>query len=100
MFFLKNLLQLLNIICQEVTENIIHHGYTSVIIVAVYQPNYRVLMSVCLSVCVFASVCVLCLCTQELKNNRPFNLTLEHIEVYGSSSDMFDTGHCLIKVTA
>ena len=52
--------------------------------------------SVCLCVCV--SVCV----HNNSKNNGSIHLKLEHIVVYGNSSDEFAIGHCPInvKVTA
>ena len=43
---------------------------------------------VCLSVCVH----------DNSKNNGSIHLKLEHIVVYGNSSDEFDIGHCPIKV--
>ena len=45
-------------------------------------------LSVCLSVCVH----------DNSKNNGSIHLKLEHIVVYGNSSDKFDIGHCPIKV--
>ena len=50
----------------------------------------------CLCVCV--SVCV----HDNSKNNGSIHLKLEHIVVYGNSSDEFDIGHCpiIVKVTA
>ena len=45
-------------------------------------------LSVCLSVCVH----------DNSKNNGSIHLKLEHIVVYGNSSDEFDSGHCPIKV--
>ena len=49
-------------------------------------------MCVCLCVCLF--VCV----HDNSKNNGSIYLKLEHIVVYGKSSDEFNIGHCLIKV--
>ena len=51
-------------------------------------------MSVCVCVCVCFSVCV----HDNSKNNNSIHLKLEHIVVYGNSSDEFDIGHCPLKV--
>ena len=52
--------------------------------------NYRVLMSICVSVC-------LCVCVHDnSKNNGSINLKLEHTVVYENSSDEFNIGHCPI----
>ena len=71
----------------------------SLFIVAVFQPQLQsthrclcVCVSVCLRVCL--SVCV----HDNSKNNGSIHLKLEHIVVYGNSSDQFDIGHCPIKV--
>ena len=49
-------------------------------------------MFVCVCVCV--SDCV----HDNSKNNGSIHCKLEHIVVYGISSDEFDIGHCPIKV--
>ena len=51
--------------------------------------NYRVLVSVCVSVC---------LSVYTITQNGSIDLKLEHIVVYENSSDEFDIGHCPIKV--
>ena len=45
-------------------------------------------------VCVCLSVCN----HDNSKNNGSIHLKVEHIVVYGNSSDEFDIGHCPIKV--
>ena len=44
-------------------------------------------MSVSVSVCLY-----------QTQNNRLINLKLEHVVLYGNSSDEFDIGLCLIKI--
>ena len=53
--------------------------------------NYRVLISVCVSVC-------LSVYTITQKNNGSIDLKLEQVVVYENSLDEFDIGHCPIKV--
>ena len=69
-------------------------GKPAVIIDAVYQPHYRVLMFACVSVCVCLSVCK----HDNSKNNGLIYLKLEYIVVHENSSKEFDIGHCPIKV--
>ena len=56
--------------------------------------------SACLCVCVSAclpSVCV-CVCVHySSKNNGSIHFELEHVVVFGNSSDEIDIGHCPIK---
>ena len=60
--------------------------------------NYRVLMSVWVSVCVCQSFCMSVCVHDNSKNNGSIHLKLEHIVVYENSLNEFDIGHCLIKV--
>ena len=69
---------------------------TFLFIVAVYQPHYRVLISVCPSFCVYVCVCVSVCVHDNSKNNVSIHLKFEHIVVYENSSDEFDIGHCPI----
>ena len=51
----------------------------------------------CVCVCVCVSVC-LSVCIHHIsKINGSIHLKLEHIVVYGNSSDECDIGHCPIK---
>ena len=54
------------------------------------RPSVR--LSVCVCVCV--SVCV----HDNSKNNASIHLKLEHTVVYENSWDVFDIGHCVIKI--
>ena len=56
-------------------------------------------MTVCVCVCALVSGCLaVCLCAHDnSKNNGSIHLKLEHIVVYGNSSDEFDIKHCPIK---
>ena len=63
-----------------------------IVIVAVYQLHYKVLMSICVSF-------HLCVCVHDnSKYNGSIHLKLEQVVVYENSSDEFDIGHCMIKV--
>ena len=67
------------------------------IIVAVYRPHYRVLMS-CLCPSVL-SVCVsFCLCVSVYTITEKCFNPFQKIVVYENCSEEFDIGHCLIKV--
>ena len=68
-----------------------------VIIVAVEKPIEYSSLSVCL-LCVCLCVCLSVCVHDNSKNNGSIHLKLEHIVVYGNSSDEFDIGHCPIKV--
>ena len=66
------------------------------------NPNYTVLMSVCVSVCLGVCVCV-CVCVSvcvhdNSKSNGSIHMIFEHIVMYENSLDEFDIGHSLIKV--
>ena len=51
-------------------------------------------MSVCVCVSVYLSVSV----HDNSKHNGSIHLKLEHVVVYENNSEVFDIGHCLIKV--
>ena len=56
--------------------------------------------SACLCVCVSFHLCVcVCVCVYDnSKNNGSIHFKLEHVVVFGNSSEEFDIGHCPIKV--
>ena len=61
------------------------------IIVVVCQPNYGILLSIFLGICV-----------HDNSKNRPVNLKLKNSGVYDYENSLnefeFEIGHCLIKV--
>ena len=68
----------------------------TIFILGFINRNYRVLMFVCVTV----SVCV-CACVHDYsQDNGSIHLKLEYtvVHVYENSLDVFDIGHCPIKV--
>ena len=74
--------------CKNKVLIIMYHYSCGLLTATIEYSSPSVCLSWCLSVCL--SVIMI--------NNGSIHLKLEHIVVYGNSSDEFDIGHCPIKV--
>ena len=86
---LKIIITLLTARCSVTLKQTRKHFYSCGLSAATIEYSSP---SVCLCVCLSVFV------HDNSKNNDSIHLKLEHIVVYGNSSDEFDIGHCPIKV--